>query len=91
MRIAVLDKELCKPDKCSPFGKKPCIKYCPRVRTGDKTIVLNEEINKVEIRENLCSGCGICVKKCPFRAIHIVNLPDPLKDEITYRYGPDQF
>ncbi|MFW5895350.1 MAG: ribosome biogenesis/translation initiation ATPase RLI [archaeon] len=91
MRIAVLDKELCKPDKCSPFGKKPCIKYCPRVRTGDKTIVLNEEINKAEIRENLCSGCGICIKKCPFNAIHIVNLPDPLKNEITYRYGPDQF
>ncbi|MFO8019335.1 MAG: ribosome biogenesis/translation initiation ATPase RLI [Promethearchaeia archaeon] len=91
MRIAVLDKELCKPDKCSPFGEKPCIKYCPRVRTGDKTIILNEETNKAEIRENLCSGCGICVKKCPFNAIHIINLPDPLEKEITYRYGPDQF
>lgn len=91
MRIAVLNKEKCKPDKCSPFGEKPCIKYCPRVRTGDKTIVLNEEINKVEIAENLCSGCGICIKKCPFKAISIVNLPDPLKQEMTYRYGPDQF
>ena len=91
MRIAVLNKDKCKPDKCSPFGEKPCIKYCPRVRTGDKTIVLNEEINKVEIAENLCSGCGICIKKCPFGAINIVNLPDPLKKEITYRYGPDQF
>ncbi|TFF85999.1 MAG: ribosome biogenesis/translation initiation ATPase RLI [Promethearchaeota archaeon] len=91
MRIAVLNKDKCKPDKCSPFGEKPCIKYCPRVRTGDKTIVLNEEINKVEIAENLCSGCGICIKKCPFGAISIVNLPDPLKKEMTYRYGPDQF
>ena len=91
MRIAVLNKERCKPDKCSPFAEKPCIKYCPRVRTGDKTIVLNEEINKVEITENLCSGCGICIKKCPFKAIAIVNLPDPLESEITYRYGADQF
>ncbi len=91
MRIAVLDKNLCKPDKCSPFGEKPCIKYCPRVRTGDKTIILNENINKVEITESLCSGCGICIKKCPFNAINIVNLPDQLKNEIIFRYGPDQF
>jgi ATP-binding cassette subfamily E protein 1 len=91
MRIAVLNKDLCKPDKCSPFGEKPCIKYCPRVRTGDKTIVLNEKINRVEITESLCSGTGICIKKCPFNAISIVNLPDPLKNEITYRYGKDQF
>jgi len=91
MRIAVLNKERCKPDKCSPFGEKPCIKYCPRVRTGDKTVILNEKINKVEIIESLCSGCGICIKKCPFDAISIVNLPDPLKNQVTYRYGPDQF
>ncbi|TFF98846.1 MAG: ribosome biogenesis/translation initiation ATPase RLI [Promethearchaeota archaeon] len=91
MRVAVLNRDKCKPDKCSPFKEKPCIKYCPRVRTGDETIVLNEKINKVEIQENLCSGCGICIKKCPFDAIRIVNLPDPLKDELTYRYGPDQF
>jgi ATP-binding cassette subfamily E protein 1 len=91
MRIAVLDKDRCKPNKCSPFGEKPCIKYCPRVRTGEKTIVLNEEIKKVEIVENLCSGCGICIKKCPFNAISVVNLPDQLKNQVTYRYGPDQF
>jgi ATP-binding cassette subfamily E protein 1 len=91
MRIAVLNKDRCKPDKCSPFGEKPCIKYCPRVRTGDDTIVLAPNGKSVEITENLCSGCGICIKKCPFSAISIVNLPDPLESEITYRYGPDQF
>ncbi|MFX1277462.1 MAG: ribosome biogenesis/translation initiation ATPase RLI [Promethearchaeota archaeon] len=91
MRIAVIDKDLCKPDKCSPLGEKPCIKYCPRVRTGDKTIVINQEIHKAEITENLCSGTGICVKKCPFKAISIVNLPDQLKNQISFRYGQDQF
>ncbi|MFX0178297.1 MAG: ribosome biogenesis/translation initiation ATPase RLI [Candidatus Hodarchaeota archaeon] len=91
MRIAVLNKDRCKPDKCSPFGEKPCIKYCPRVRTGDKTIILSPDGKRVIITENLCSGCGICIKKCPFDAISIVNLPDPLESQITYRYGPDQF
>ncbi len=91
MRIAVLNKDFCKPDKCSPFGEKPCIKYCPRVRTGDKTIVLSPDEKSVIITESLCSGEGICVKKCPFKAITIVNLPDPLADQISYRYGQDQF
>ncbi len=91
MRIAVLNKDRCKPDKCSPFGEKPCIKYCPRVRTGDETIVMSQDEKSVLISENLCSGTGICVKKCPFNAISIVNLPDPLENQISYRYGTDQF
>ncbi|MHA1234600.1 MAG: ribosome biogenesis/translation initiation ATPase RLI [Promethearchaeota archaeon] len=91
MRIAVLNKDRCKPDKCSPFGEKPCIKYCPKVRTGDETIVLGPNGKFVEITESLCTGCGICIKKCPFNAIRIINLPDPLKNQTTYRYGPDQF
>ncbi|MFW9970328.1 MAG: ribosome biogenesis/translation initiation ATPase RLI [Candidatus Odinarchaeota archaeon] len=91
MRIAVLNKDFCKPDKCSPFGEKPCIKYCPRVRTGDKTIVLSPDGKSVIITESLCSGEGICIKKCPFKAISIVNLPDPLESQLTYRYGQDQF
>jgi len=91
LRIAVLSKDRCKPDKCSPYGEKPCIKYCPKVRTGDETIVLSSNGKSVEITESLCTGCGICIKKCPFNAISIINLPDPLKNQITYRYGPDQF
>ncbi|MBA7515769.1 Vitamin B12 import ATP-binding protein BtuD [subsurface metagenome] len=91
MRIAVLNKDRCKPDKCSPFGEKPCIKYCPKVRTGEKTIELSPEGKNVIITESLCTGCGICIIKCPFNAINIVNLPDPLKNQMTYRYGPDQF
>lgn len=91
MRIAVLNKDRCKPEKCSPFGEKPCIKYCPRVRTGDQTIKLSSDGKCVEITESLCSGTGICMKKCPFNAISIVNLPDPLNNLISFRYGPDQF
>jgi ATP-binding cassette, sub-family E, member 1 len=39
----------------------------------------------------LCIGCGICVKKCPFEAIQIINLPSNLTSETTHRYGPNSF
>ena len=61
------------------------------MRTGDKTIVLSPDEKYVIITESLCSGEGICIKKCPFNAISIVNLPDPLENQISYRYGQDQF
>ena len=37
------------------------------------------------ISEDLCIGCGICVKKCPFDAIQIINLPANLEKETTHR------
>ena len=43
------------------------------------------------ISEELCIGCGICVKKCPFDAIMIINLPKNLERECTHRYGPNSF
>jgi len=43
------------------------------------------------VSEVLCTGCGICVKKCPFRALSIVNLPDELEGECTHRFGPNAF
>jgi ferredoxin len=27
----------------------------------------------IEIREDLCVGCGLCVKNCPNQAIYLVN------------------
>jgi len=49
------------------------------------------EDSKPVISEILCTGCGICVKKCPFKAISIVNLPDELQAECTHRFGPNTF
>jgi ATP-binding cassette subfamily E protein 1 len=49
------------------------------------------EGNKAVISEVLCSGCGICVKKCPFKAISIVNLPDELEKDCSHRFGENSF
>ena len=85
MRIAVVHKDLCHSRKCGT----ECILYCPRVRTGDETVLLDEE-GKAVISEELCVGCGICVKKCPFEAIDIITLPEELEHP-THRYGPNTF
>jgi len=66
-----------------------CIKFCPRVRTGDETIVLGDD-EKPVISEELCAGCGICVNRCPFGSIMIISLPEKL-EETTHRYGKNGF
>ncbi len=86
-RVAVLDKELCQPKKCG----LECIKYCPVNKSGADCIVMNEEIKKAQIDEDLCNGCGICVKVCPFEAITIVNLATELGTEKIHQYGMNSF
>ena len=85
MRIAILDRDRCQPRMCD----FQCIKFCPRVRTGDETIIVGED-GKPVISEELCVGCGICVKRCPFGSIMIIGLPEKLT-EPTHRYGRNGF
>ncbi len=84
MRIAIINRDRCQPKKCS----KECEYFCPPVRTGDETIVFVD--SKPLITENLCVGCGICVRKCPFGAITITNLPEEMEDPV-HRYGQNGF
>ena len=86
-RVAVLDKDSCMPRKCG----LECIKYCPVNKSGAECITLNEEIKKAQIDENICNGCGICVKVCPFDAITIVNLATELATDKIHQYGPNSF
>jgi ATP-binding cassette subfamily E protein 1 len=85
MRLAILDRDRCQPRLCG----LQCIKFCPRVRTGDETIITGED-GKPVISEELCVGCGICVNRCPFGSIMIISLPEKL-EEPTHRYGKNGF
>ncbi|MFQ5974799.1 MAG: ribosome biogenesis/translation initiation ATPase RLI [Candidatus Hydrothermarchaeales archaeon] len=87
MRIAVIDLDRCQPKKCSI----ECVKFCPGVRIGDETVVFEEGKAKPTISEELCTGCGICVKKCPFDAISIIGLPDELEHDLIHQYGENGF
>jgi ATP-binding cassette subfamily E protein 1 len=84
-RVAVLEADKCKVKKCGQL----CVSFCPMVRSRVEAIKV--EGNKAVISEMLCSGCGICVKKCPFKAISIVNLPDELEKDCSHRFGPNAF
>lgn len=57
-------------------------KLCIEVKPTDKIAFISEV---------LCIGCGICVKKCPFEAITIINLPTNLETQVTHRYAANAF
>ena len=87
MRLAVISKELCKSAKC---GNQPCIKKCPINRTNKNCVFLGDD-TKSRIDEELCVGCGICVKACPFKAIQVVNTPEKLREDPIHRFGKNGF
>lgn len=87
-RIAVVDREYCKPSKCS----LECIRFCPINKSKRGTAIeLSSDGKTVVIHEDVCIGCGICIRKCPFKAISIVNLPDELEKNVIHRYGKNMF
>ncbi|XP_051735034.1 ATP-binding cassette sub-family E member 1 [Ctenopharyngodon idella] len=86
-RIAIVNQDKCKPKKC----RQECKKSCPVVRMGKLCIEVSPQSKIAWISESLCIGCGICVKKCPFGALSIVNLPSNLEKETTHRYCANSF
>lgn len=98
--IAVVDLDRCQPDRCN----YECANFCPPNRTGKECIVTRGEAyddedsyagspDQIRISEEICLGetCGICVVKCPFDAIEIINLPQELEEEPSHRYDENAF
>ena len=86
VRIAIVDRDYCKSDKCN----FECNRFCPIVRAGNEIVWLDES-GKAVIDEQGCIGCGICVEKCPFHAIDIVNLASEPQVPCIHQYGVNSF
>src|SRR3989344_3213840 len=88
VRLAIINKDRCKPTKC----QHECRKICPENRQGKECITISQQRGSTAtISETFCIGCNMCVKVCPFMAIQIVNLPVELTTEIVHRYDENGF
>jgi ATP-binding cassette subfamily E protein 1 len=86
-RIAIVNNDRCKPKNCG----LACKRTCPINKQGKQCIVVEATSKIAEISEILCIGCGMCVKKCPYNAITIINLPSNLEKDTTHRYSANSF
>lgn len=86
-RIAIVNSDKCKPKKC----KQECKKICPINKSGKLCIEVDVSSVIANISEEMCIGCNLCTKKCPFDAIRIINLPKSITNETSHRYGANSF
>ncbi len=85
-RLAVIKKDKCNSARCN----KECVNVCPINRGGKDCVFIGED-KKSHIVEPVCTGCGLCIKACPFKAINVINLMAQLKEDPIHRYGENGF
>jgi carbon-monoxide dehydrogenase iron sulfur subunit len=54
------------PVVCKQCGKAPCVEVCPK-----EALVRNTQTGAIEVIEDNCIGCRMCVKACPFGAMDV--------------------
>lgn len=86
-RLAIVDVDRCKPAKCA----QECQKKCPVVKLGRECVIVSKTASAATILPS-CTGCGICTRVCPYKAIKVVKLPGTLSSmEIVHSYGQNSF
>ncbi|KPV64071.1 MAG: Trehalose/maltose import ATP-binding protein MalK [Candidatus Bathyarchaeota archaeon BA1] len=69
--------------------------YAPIRRIKIRRVSGHEVLNLEVERDETYVASGVvvhnCVKKCPFKALSIVNLADELEGECSHRFGPNTF
>jgi ATP-binding cassette subfamily E protein 1 len=105
-RIAIVDKAKCNPSKCKKECIKSCPPQSRGIEVINIVDIEDiEDVNKLNYNkdkltkktqiaqtvEQTCIGCNMCVKKCPFSAIKIINLPIENKKNIIHRYDINGF
>jgi len=94
-RIAVIDKEILPKDnaRLQDFNNQ-IMKICPLNRAGKPCITVDKDTGFPVIDENLCIGCGLCIKvsdNAGYYAISIINLPHELEETPVHRFGVNEF
>ena len=82
MQVARIKKEKCDTSMCNR-----CVRFCPRSTKTQPVIYIGRN-KKATVNEELCNGCGKCVRICREKAIEMVFIKEKVpaaddKDEIT--------
>lgn len=82
-RIAILDKEKCKPNTPAYDYLRKAAKSCPKdcIQVKGKSVA---------ILKQACAACLSRAKRCPDEAVRVVRLPAAL-EEITHSFGVNSF
>lgn len=78
-RIAIVNTDKCKPKRC----RQECKKSCPVVRMGKLCIEVTINDKLAVISEELCIGCGICVKVST-ALYYLAKLKEGMEDSLNY-------
>jgi len=87
-KIVIVEKEKCNPEGCGGFL---CARVSPSNRAGKEAFYKDSD-GKIGVDEELVSDIDrIAVKKCPFHALKLINLPEQLTETPVHRYGKNGF